>query len=86
MSPLKEGNLSELAYHSLEAAPGGDLRGAIDYATEAAKRLGQQLAYALGAREEPPAAALDNPPKRPFNQVRCRFRSASRGSPPPHDP
>jgi class 3 adenylate cyclase len=40
-----EGNLPQLAYHFAEAAPGGDVEKALDYATRAAERAMSQLAY-----------------------------------------
>jgi predicted ATPase len=43
-------HLSELAYHFLEAAPGGDVEKAVDYAARAAEREVEQLAYEEAAR------------------------------------
>ncbi len=40
-----ERNLAQLAYHFLQAAPGGDVNKAIDYAVSAAKRALALLAY-----------------------------------------
>jgi len=40
-----EPHLAELAYHFFEAAPGGDVRRAVDYATRAAERATARLAY-----------------------------------------
>jgi len=40
-----EGNLPQLAYHFAEAAPGGDVEKAVDYAERAAERSLAQFAY-----------------------------------------
>jgi predicted ATPase len=40
-----EGNLPQLAYHFAEAAPGGDVEKAVDYATRAAERATSLVAY-----------------------------------------
>jgi hypothetical protein len=45
-----EPHLAELAYHSLEAAPGGDLDRAIDYAQRAGEQAAGLLAYEEAAR------------------------------------
>ena len=46
----REPHLAELAYHSFEAAPGGDLDKAIDYARRAGGRAAELLAYEEAAR------------------------------------
>ena len=43
-------HLAELAYHFAEAAPGGDVDKALDYAQRAATRAGEQLAFEEAAR------------------------------------
>ena len=42
--------LAELAYHSFQAAPGGDVGKAVDYATRAAEQAMAQVAYEEAAR------------------------------------
>jgi tetratricopeptide (TPR) repeat protein len=46
----REPHLAELAYHSLEAAPGGDIDKAIDFARAAGDRAAALLAYEEAAR------------------------------------
>jgi DNA-binding SARP family transcriptional activator len=46
----REPHLAELAYHSFEAAPGGDVDKAIDYARRAGDRAAAALAYEEAAR------------------------------------
>jgi DNA-binding SARP family transcriptional activator len=46
----REPHLAELAYHSLEAAPGGDVDKAIDYARAAGDQAAALLAYEEAAR------------------------------------
>jgi DNA-binding SARP family transcriptional activator len=49
-APDPDPHLSELAYHFFEAAPGGDVDKALDYARRAAERALEQLAYEEAAR------------------------------------
>ena len=46
----REPHLAELAYHTFEAAPAGDVRRAIDYARQAAERAADLVAYEEAAR------------------------------------
>jgi class 3 adenylate cyclase len=46
-----EGNLPQLAYHFAEAAPGGDVEKAVDYAERAAERAKGQVAYEEAAAQ-----------------------------------
>ncbi|MDP9180708.1 MAG: protein kinase [Chloroflexota bacterium] len=46
-----EGNLPQLAYHFAEAAPGGDVEKAVDYAERAAERATSQVAYEEAAAQ-----------------------------------
>ncbi len=45
-----DAHLSELAYHAYEAAPGGDVDKAVDYARRAAEAAARQAAYEEAAR------------------------------------
>jgi eukaryotic-like serine/threonine-protein kinase len=45
-----DAHLSELAYHAYEAAPGGDVDKAVDYARRAAEAAAKQAAYEEAAR------------------------------------
>ncbi len=66
-------NLSELAYHFLEAAPGGDVGKAIDYASAAAKRATELLAYEEAARHYQRAIEAMSLLETPDEALRCRF-------------
>ncbi len=68
-----ESHLSELAYHFLEAAPGGDLSAAIEYATGAAELASRQLAHEDAASLYGRALkTLDSMP-RPDERQRCEL-------------
>jgi eukaryotic-like serine/threonine-protein kinase len=77
LEPLYEGggesHLAELAYHFLEAAPGGDVRKAFDYAERAAARAIQLLAYEEAARHY--ERAIESLPllEKPDEQLHCRL-------------
>jgi eukaryotic-like serine/threonine-protein kinase len=64
-------NLSELAYHFLEAAPGGDVGKAIDYASAAAKRATELLAYEEAARHLQKAIGTMGLLELPDEHARC---------------
>ncbi|MGH2784633.1 MAG: protein kinase domain-containing protein [Actinomycetota bacterium] len=66
-------HLAELAYHFLEAAPGGDVRKAFDYAERAAVRATQLLAYEEAARQY--EKAIESLPllEKPDEALHCRL-------------
>jgi len=67
-----ESHYAELAYHFLEAAPGGDVEKAIDYAERAAARAHSQLAYEEATKHYRMALeALELAPADPAR--RCRL-------------
>ena len=49
-APNPEPHIGELAYHFFEAAPGGDVRKAVEYAMTAGKRATDQLAFEEAVR------------------------------------
>jgi DNA-binding NarL/FixJ family response regulator len=49
-APNPEPHIEELAYHFFEAAPGGDVRKAVEYAMSAGKRATEQLAFEEAVR------------------------------------
>ena len=68
-----ETHLAELAYHFLEAAPGGDIRKAFDYAERAAARAIQLLAYEEAARHYEKAIEALPLLEKPDEQLHCRL-------------
>jgi tetratricopeptide (TPR) repeat protein len=66
-------NLAELAYHFLEALPGGDVDKAVDYATRAGDRAGEQLAYEEAALHYERALQALELVEQPNEKLRCQL-------------